>query len=77
MADAVDSKSTAGNGVGVQVPSRAKTEHQKTLEIQCFQGSFFAQNHVFIPFGDNLGIITAKIYIYIELRPTIKSIELI
>ena len=23
MADAVDSKSTAGNGVGVQVPSRA------------------------------------------------------
>jgi len=24
-----------------------------------------------------LGIITAKIYIYIELRPTIKSIELI
>ena len=32
MADAVDSKSTDSNIVGVQVPSRAEIRHQKTLE---------------------------------------------
>jgi len=55
-----DSKSTAGNGVGVQVPSRAKFRHQETLENQPFQGFFFAIFLFNIPFGDNLGIIIVK-----------------
>ena len=60
MADAVDSKSTDGNIVGVQVPSRALCDMQKTLEIQRFQGSFFADFLVFPPLGENLGKIVAK-----------------
>ena len=55
MADAVDSKSTAGNGVGVQVPSRAACNDTKTLKTQCFQGFIFYIIFDFIPMGENRG----------------------
>ena len=45
MADAVDSKSTAGNGVGVQVPSRAANQYNPN------------QSRQIIPVGDGFGLL--------------------
>ena len=58
MADAVDSKSTAGNGVGVQVPSRAPNQYNPN------------QSRQIIPVGDEFGLLFYFDYNYLPNTAT-------